>query len=209
MNIIDVAMLLGLIVGVAIGFVRGLFQQALGLLSIYISLVVSVWAYRVFGSAFKALFPSLTRASADILGFITVLIFVLNVLAFLARDIEKNAHWVERIPALVNQTGGLALGFVTTAFWLGLAGTAFIIVSRAPWIGAEEAHQTFVELVDNSIMIYVFRYACIIRHLSLGTRQVARDLCHAVLIPIWFSQGRQTKALTILFLIAFSHGHDR
>lgn len=159
MNIIDVAMLLGLIVGVAIGFVRGLVQQALGLLSIYISLVVSVWAYRVFGSAFKALFSSLTRASADILGFITVLIFVLNVLAFLTRDIQKNVRWVEKVPALVNQTGGLALGFITTAFWLGLAGTAFIIVSRAPWIGAEEAHQTFVELVDNSIMIYVFRYA--------------------------------------------------
>ena len=159
MNILDLVMLLGLVVGVLIGFVRGLVQQAMGLLAIYISMVVSVWAYRVFGNAFISLLPTLTRASADILGFATVLIIMLNVLGFVARDIEKNARWIEKIPALFNQTGGLVLGFITTAFWLGLAGTALMIISQALWADTEGVLQTFATLVDRSIMIYVFRYA--------------------------------------------------
>jgi uncharacterized membrane protein required for colicin V production len=159
MNILDLIMLLGLILGVAIGFVRGLLQQAMGLLSLYISLIVGVWAHRIFGNGFKALFPNLTRPSADILGFMTVLIIMLNVLGFVTRDILKNTRWEEKVPALLNQTGGLALGFITTSFWLGLAGIAMIIISRAPWIGAEGAHLNFKTMVDNSIMINVFRYA--------------------------------------------------
>jgi uncharacterized membrane protein required for colicin V production len=159
MNILDLIMLLALIIGVAIGFVRGLLQQALGLLSLYVSLVVGVWAYRIFGNGFKSLFPNLTRASADILGFVTVLIIMLNVLGFVTRDILKNTRWEEKVPALLNQTGGLSLGFITTSFWLGLAGIAMIIISRAPWLGAEGTQQTFKALVDNSVMIFVFRYA--------------------------------------------------
>lgn len=159
MNILDILMLLGLAVGVAIGFVRGLVQQALGLLSIYISLVVGVWSHRLFGSAFKALFPSLTRPSADILGFLAVLIIALNALGLVTRDIEKNSRWVEKVPALFNQTGGVVLGFFTIAFWLGLVGTTLIVVGQTPWIGAEEAHHSFVTLVNNSLMVYVFRYA--------------------------------------------------
>jgi len=159
MNILDLVMLLGLVVGVAIGFVRGLVQQAMGLISIYVSMVVGVWAHRFFGNGFKALFPSLTRASADILGFMTILIIMLNVLGFVARDIQKNARWVEKTPALLDQTGGVVLGFITTAFWLGLAGTALVVISQSPWIGAEETYQTFSTLVNDSFMIYVFRYA--------------------------------------------------
>jgi len=159
MNVLDLIMLLGLVAGVAIGFVRGLVQQALGLVSIYISMVVGVWAHRLFGSGFKALFPALSWPAANILGFTTALIIVLNALGFVARDIEKNAGWGKKIPPLVNQTGGLVLGFATTAFWLGLAGTALSVISQAPWLGAQEAHLSFATLVDNSIMVYVFRYA--------------------------------------------------
>ncbi len=159
MNVLDLIMLLILIVGVTIGFVRGLVQQAMGLLSIYISMVVGVWAHRLFGSGFKALFPALSWPAAYILGFVTALIIVLNALGFVSRDIEKNVSWVKKIPPVVNQTGGLALGFATSVFWLGLVGMALTVISQAPWPGAEEAHQSLVTLVDNSVMIYVFRYA--------------------------------------------------
>ena len=159
MNILDILMLLGLIGGVAIGFVRGLVQQAIGLLSIYISLIVGVWAHRVFGNVFQSLFSSLSRPSADILGFMTVLIIVLNAIGFVTREYQENARWIAKIPALLNQTGGLTLGFITTAFWLGLAGTALLIISGVPWLGADKAHSSFADLVNNSLMIYVFRYA--------------------------------------------------
>jgi uncharacterized membrane protein required for colicin V production len=159
MNILDLIMSLILVVGVAVGFVRGLVQQALGLLSIYISMVVGVWAHRLFGSGFKALFPALSQPAANMLGFTTALIILLNALGLITRDIEKNAAWVKKIPPLLNQTGGLALGFITSTFWLGLAGTALTVISRAPWLGAEEAHQSLVTLVDNSVMVSVFRYA--------------------------------------------------
>lgn len=159
MNILDVIMLLGLIVGVAIGFVRGLIQQALGLLSIYISVIAGIWAHRLFGNGFKALFPSLSRPAANLLGFMTALIILLNALGFVARDIEKNASWIEKIPPLLNQIGGLMLGFITTAFWLGLGGTALSVIGNAPWVGAEEAGRTLAALVDDSIMAHVFCYA--------------------------------------------------
>lgn len=159
MNILDILMLLALIIGVAVGFVRGMVQQAIGLLSIYISMIVGVWGHRLFGSGFKYLFPALTRPSADILGFATAMIVVLNALGFVTRDWHKESSWVEKVPALLNQTGGLVLGFFTTAFWLGLAGLAMVIISDAPWVTTEGARDTFAALVDNSIMVYVFRYA--------------------------------------------------
>lgn len=159
MNILDLIMLLGLVIGVLIGFVRGLVQQAMGLITIYISMVVGVWAHRVFGNLFLSLFPALTRGAADILGFTTVVIILLNVLSFVVRDLEKNATWVRKVPALINQSGGLILGFVTTAFWLGLAGTALVIVSQALWVDTEGASQIFLNIVNRSIMVYVFRYA--------------------------------------------------
>jgi len=159
MNILDILMLVGLVVGVMLGFVRGLVQQAMGLLSLYLSMVVGVWSHRVFGSLFVALFPSLSRPSADILGFMLAVIILLNALGFITRDFEKNAQWIQKMPALVNQTGGLVLGFITTAFWLGLAGTALVVIGQAPWIGAEGTHQAIVDLVDGSLMIFVFRYA--------------------------------------------------
>jgi uncharacterized membrane protein required for colicin V production len=159
MNILDLIMLLVLAAGAAIGFVRGLVQQAMGLLAIYISMVVGVWAHRLFGAGFKALFPALSRPAADVLGLTTALIIILNALGFVTRDIEKNAGWVKKIPPLVNQTGGLALGFATSAFWLGVVGTAMVVITQAPWPGAQEAHQALATLVNNSVMVYVFRYA--------------------------------------------------
>ncbi len=159
MIVVDLILSLVLAVGVLIGFVRGLAQQAMGLISIYISMVVGVWAYRLFGSGFKALFPSLTRSAANILGFTTALIIVLNALGLVTRDIEKNARWIKKIPPLVNQTGGLVLGFATSIFWLGLAGTALNVIGHAPWIGAEEFGRTLVTLVNNSVMLTVFHYA--------------------------------------------------
>ena len=159
MNILDVFMALGLAAGVLIGFVRGMVQQAMGLLSIYLSMVVAVWAHRLFGSGFKSLLPGLTRSSAEILGFVTVLIIFLNVLGFITRDIEKNASWVKKVPPLLDQTGGLVLGFVTSAFWLGLVGTALSVIGHAPWIGAEELGRSLVTLVDHSALATVFRYA--------------------------------------------------
>ncbi len=139
MIVVDLILSLALAVGVLIGFVRGLAQQAMGLISIYISMVVGVWAYRLFGSGFKALLPSLTRPAANILGFTTALIIVLNALGLVTRDIEKNARWIKKIPPLVNQTGGLVLGFATSIFWLGLASTALNVIGHAPWIGADNA----------------------------------------------------------------------
>ncbi len=158
MNILDLIMALGLAAGAAIGFVRGLVQQTLGLLSIYISMVVGMWAHRLFGSGFKALIPALSRPAANVLGFMTALLIMLNVLAFIAREIEENAAWVKKIPPLVNQTGGLALGFATAVFWLGLLGTALDIIGRAPWVGAEEMGRTLVTLVENSFMADALRY---------------------------------------------------
>jgi len=159
MNILDIVMALGLAVGVLIGFVRGLVQQAIGLISIYISVVVGVWAHRLFGTGFKMFFPALTRASANILGFTTVVIILLNVLSFVTRDIEKNARWIRRIPALINQTGGMLLGFATSVFWLGLISTALNVIGHAPWKGAEEFGRTLVTLVNDSIMASAMHYA--------------------------------------------------
>jgi len=158
MNVLDVIMLLGLVAGVAIGFVRGLVQQAMGLLSIYVSVVVGVWAHNLFGNAFKSVIPSLSLPAAKFLGFLTALIIMLNALALIARDIEKNAEWMEKIPPMLNQVGGLVLGFATATFWLGLLGVALSVIGNAPWVGAEEAGRTLVTLVDQSILAYVFRY---------------------------------------------------
>ena len=159
MNVLDVIMLLGLVTGVAIGFVRGLVQQTMGLLSIYVSMVVGVWAHNLFGNAFKSVMPALSWPAARFLGFLTALIIVLNALGFVARDIERNAEWIEKIPPIVNQVGGLTLGFATAAFWLGVLSMALSIIGHAPWVGAEEAGRTLVILVDDSILAYVFRYA--------------------------------------------------
>jgi len=159
MNVLDVIMLLGLVTGVAIGFVRGLVQQAMGLLSIYVSMVVGVWAHNLFGDGFKSVMPALSWPAARFLGFLTALIIVLNALGFVTRDIERNAEWIKKIPPIVNQVGGLTLGFATAAFWLGVLSMALSVIGHAPWVGAEEAGRTLVILVNDSILAYVFRYA--------------------------------------------------
>ena len=159
MNVLDVVMAVGLAVGVLVGFVRGMVQQAMGLVAIYLSVVVGVWAHRLFGLGLKALLPALTPASANILGFMTVVVILLIILDFVIRDIEKNARWMAKIPPVLNQTGGLLLGFATAVFWLGLVSTALNVVGHAPWKGAEEFGRTLVRLVNGSFMTAAMHYA--------------------------------------------------
>lgn len=132
MTLFDFLIVFALFVGTAIGFIRGMVQQVLGLLYIYASIVLAVLLYKPIGSAFGFISGGeLSAVAMHSLGFVTVLLLAVTSFGFMAREWHKRLEYP--VIARINNLGGLVFGFATACVWISLGIALLSFVARTPW----------------------------------------------------------------------------
>lgn len=116
MNFFDVLIVLALLGGAAWGFIKGVVHQAFGLGMIYVSIIVATMSYTVIAPPLRR-FVKLDPKAAAAVAFLLLLIIALNLLGLALRKIRKAEFKVLR---LVNQLGGMTLGFIIACVWIAL-----------------------------------------------------------------------------------------
>lgn len=171
MNYFDMLLILILIVGMALGAIRGFTRQFFGLLSVWLAIVVDLWLYRPFSNLIlKGAFPGASGAIMDSFAFIILMIFfaILLNLVFIFTSTSPEERRRKRTKRDFNQMlddaeknyggtifkaiGGAFMGAVVTAFWLSIILALLQYASGAGGIGA-----TIAEEMAASQLVPVFK----------------------------------------------------
>ncbi len=144
MTLFDVLIVLALAGGTAIGFIRGMVQQILGLVYIYISIALAILLYQPIGSVFGFISGgALSPSAMHSLGFVTVLLLAVTTFGFMGREWHKSLE--HPIIARVNNLGGLIFGFITACVWISLAITLLSFAAQTPWSSPTRSGFTLAE----------------------------------------------------------------
>ncbi len=144
LNPFDILIVLGLLGGTALGFVRGLVRMALTLVVLYVAAVLAMTLYVTVGRWISYMSGLPVQVSQGV-AFLLILIVTAIVLNFVLYRTYRHTE----LPGLrqIDQLGGMVIGFLVTSIWIGLA-----IVALAFILGV----QTTVE--DNVRPIMVARF---------------------------------------------------
>lgn len=131
MNLIDVLIVVGLMAGATWGFIKGVIHQLIGLGLVYLSLVVATALYSSMAPWVSSLVKISPQAGGAI-AFLFILIVTLNLLALALRDMRKREYKFLR---LVNQLGGMGIGFLIASVWvaLGVALLHYSVAGSVHW----------------------------------------------------------------------------
>ncbi|MGC9333204.1 MAG: CvpA family protein [Anaerolineae bacterium] len=118
LNPFDVLIVLAVLGGVALGFVRGLVRMVLSLLVLYVSAVLALTLYETVGRWIGYMF-GMPRAANLAVAFILILVLSTVLLNLILRRTYKDTE----LPGIrqIDQLGGLVVGFFVTCIYLGLA----------------------------------------------------------------------------------------
>jgi uncharacterized membrane protein required for colicin V production len=135
LNPFDVLIVLGLLIGVILGFTRGLVRMAMSLLVLYVAAVLAMTFYGYLGSWIRYLF-GMPLSICQGAGFLLILVLVSAIINFVLRRTYKDTE----LPGVrqVDQLGGMAIGFFVTSFWIG-----FSILVLAYFLGAPGVESRF------------------------------------------------------------------
>lgn len=153
-NPFDFFIILTLIVGTAIGFVRGLVRMAINLLILYISMVLAMTFYNWLAKQLVFMssgFMSVRVSQA--LAFVLILVLVNLIAGFVLRRTYKDTQ----LPGLrqVDQLGGMVVGFIVTCTWIGLALVALAFVLSAN-VGASGLQANLIYFFRHSLLVPIF-----------------------------------------------------
>jgi membrane protein required for colicin V production len=153
-NPFDILIAIAMIVGVAIGFVRGLLRMLFAVVVIYLATVVAMTFYVPFGRFIGRILTTMSRTGTEALAFALILILVAVILQFLLSRTYRDTEW----PGLrqIDQLGGLIFGFLVTSLWIGLAivGAGFVLQTPAP--GGEATQSNLTYYFQTSTLIPIF-----------------------------------------------------
>jgi uncharacterized membrane protein required for colicin V production len=155
LNPLDVIIILALLAGTAWGFVRGLIRMSMNLVVLYIAAVLAMTFYDEFGAWLKRLSnATLADTSYEAIAFIFILLVTAVVLIFVLNRTYKDTE----LPGVrqIDQLGGLVIGFLLTAVWIGLALIAIAFTLRVQIEGGEVAVGTVATYFRSSNLIPVF-----------------------------------------------------
>jgi uncharacterized membrane protein required for colicin V production len=154
-TLFDILFTLAIVGGAAWGFYRGVFRQAIGTVTLYVSTVASTVGYRGLSRLLSGATGRSTMAT-DVLAFV-ILMAVLNLLFFfMGRELVGDIN-IERMNVMVNVTG-MIFGFINAAFWCAIV----LVILRSstggdPWIGYENIRVFLKGQTSESWMAYLFR----------------------------------------------------
>jgi uncharacterized membrane protein required for colicin V production len=155
LNPFDVLIAFTLLVGIALGFIRGLVRMALSLLVLYVATIMAMNFYVLLGGWIHYLSGYvLADPTSEVIAFLFILIAVAVGLSFLLKHTYKDTEW----PGIrqVDQLGGLVLGFFLTSLWIGMAliGVAFVL--GTPGAGSDSFRQNLILQFHSSRLIPIF-----------------------------------------------------
>jgi len=155
MNLFDILILLGIATGGIIGFIRGFLHQVVGIVSLYLSLILAVYLHRPLAQLLRFLFPNFSREANQSVGFLFILIIMLNVFSYIGKEIREAGGW--SVGATLQYLGGMVLGFILACFWISLAVTFLSLVTRYSWLRWDSFRQIIRHGLRSSALVGVFQ----------------------------------------------------
>jgi len=155
LNPFDILIAFALIGGVIWGFTRGLVRMALSLLVLYLAVVLAMSFYVKVGEWIVYLSGgSLAQAAAELTAFLFILILTTTVVNFALSRAFKETE----LPAIrqIDQLGGLVLGFVLAATWIGLALVGLDFIMNTSGVGSDAFRANVLGYMRNSLLVPIF-----------------------------------------------------
>ena len=153
LNPFDVLIVLALLAGVALGFVRGLVRMALSLLVLYLAAVAAMTLYVPLGQWLRYV-ARLPMSISQGLSFLFILALVSFAINFILRRTYKDTE----LPGVrhLDQLGGMVIGFFLSVVWIG-----FSLLIIAFFLGASlgqgaDLQQVMVGYFRQSSLIPIF-----------------------------------------------------
>ena len=153
-NPFDFFIILVMVGGTALGFIRGLVRMAINLLILYISMVLAITFYKWLAQQLVFVTSgNMSARASQALAFVLILVLVNVIAGFVLRRTYRDTQ----LPGLrqIDQLGGMVVGFFVTATWIGLALVALAFVLRAD-VGASGLRANILYFFSNSFLIPIF-----------------------------------------------------
>ncbi len=153
LNPFDVLIVLGLLGGAALGFIRGLVRMALSLLVLYLATVLAMTLYVIVGRWISYMSGLSVQVSQGV-GFMLVLILT----AILLNFILHRAYRDTELPGLrqIDQLGGMVIGFLVASIWIGLVIVALAFVLGVQTTAEDSIRPIVVARFQGSNLIPIF-----------------------------------------------------
>jgi len=155
LNPFDVIIVLALLGGTALGFIRGLVRMALNLLVLYVAVVLAMTFYDDAGRWIHyASDGAIPETTAEVLAFLLILILTTALVNFVLNKTYKDTE----LPGIrqIDQLGGMFIGFVLTCTWIGLAIIALAFILNATGSTGSGLRDSIVFYFEGSNLVPIF-----------------------------------------------------
>ncbi len=179
---LDYLLVFFLVLGTVWGLLRGAARLLIGLFSLYVGLILSLWLYRPLANFLRSLLASMSVTGSEALAFVFLLLVLVNGFSFFTeyfstppeeRKRKKRGEVQEAVAQTgrrfltgpLSQIGGLAVGFVVTVVWISLLLAVLQFVVQADWpvanglryIFQQELGVSALKPTFNQILIIIYR----------------------------------------------------
>ena len=166
---LDFLLIFFLVLGTVWGLLRGATKLLIGLFSLYVGLILSLWLYRPLANFFRSLLAGMSITGSEALAFVFLLLVLVNGFAFFTeyfstppeeRRRKKRGEVQEAVAQTgrrfitgpLSQIGGLAVGFVVTVVWISLLLAILQFVVQSEWPIANGARFAFQSELSTSAL---------------------------------------------------------
>jgi len=155
LNPFDILIGFALIVGVVWGFTRGLVRMAISLVVLYLAVVLAMSFYGRVGQWIIYLSG---EAVAEAPAQLTAFLFILIVFTTLVTLVINRAFKDTELPGIrqIDQLGGLVLGFVLAATWIGLVLVGLTFILNVPGVGSDAFRGNILRYMRTSLLVPIF-----------------------------------------------------
>jgi membrane protein required for colicin V production len=155
MSLLDILIIIILAVGMFLGFMRGLLRQIVGLISLYLTVLLAGFMYPLLGQGIQVLGPNMSTTATEAIAFALLMLLGYTTLNFSIYSSYKETKLP--IPGVLNQIGGMMLGFFLTCLWIGLGLIVINFVAGGkPWLAYDGVRQFLASMLHGSAMLRIF-----------------------------------------------------
>ena len=147
---LDFLLILILILGTVWGLLRGMTKVLIGLFSLYVGLILSLWLYQPLANYLRSLLVGMSVSGSEALAFVFLLLVLVNGFSFFTeyfstppeeRKRKKRGEVQEAVAqtgrrfltGFLSQVGGLLVGFVVTVVWISLLLAILQFIVQFQW----------------------------------------------------------------------------
>jgi uncharacterized membrane protein required for colicin V production len=151
LNALDFLLIFFLVVGALWGLLRGAGKLLIGLFSLYVGLIVTLWLYRPLADFFRDLLPGMSVQGSQALAFVLLLFVLVNGIGFFTRyfatppeerkrkqrgDLEEAVSKGSQrfLTGPLNQLVGLLLGIIVAIIWISLILAVLQFILRSGFV---------------------------------------------------------------------------